>query len=411
MKILFIVSTNHTRHNAIINNLLQFFSGLEHDLFLFTHKESKNCHLTIPGEIQEIESPDEIQIDIVLAFSRKSLELTKKNKLFGNTPKVYLFCNSDFDTEYDDCWADWERLIIINDNFKADSTIYPKELTFFLDLPVHTPSFLNDPIDKIKNIHIEFDDFTTSSSVLLKIIPAINSLNHLKFLISGKRITFPPIFNNNVKLTNENKIEKADLVIGNGSVIEKAIANSKPSIVVGSRGFGGFVTKTNFENQLKTNFQGRLGGEIGEYIPEKILIDEILDVIDMDLEKLNTIISGNKNLLLENWKIVTAQLDQLITDTTRQYNQINENLPSLKLLLSNLFVLIPSNEKQFMLQKTKTRQLHSILEEEEYQIVKEFSQSKQVNKALFICKYNDESESFLQFINELLNEKILIIDE
>ena len=69
-------------------------------------------------------------------------------------------------------------------------------------------------------------------------------------------------------------------------------------------------------------FNGRIGGEIGEYIPSKILLNEILDSLEMKQDELNTLVLSNYKWLQETKKIQSEELLHFINKTVSNYNII-----------------------------------------------------------------------------------------
>lgn len=69
--------------------------------------------------------------------------------------------------------------------------------------------------------------------------------------------------------------ENYDLAFASGYACTVCLVCGLTTMVVGRRGYGGLVTSSNLNEFIISNFQGRIGGEIGEDVPYWILNDEM----------------------------------------------------------------------------------------------------------------------------------------
>lgn len=404
MKILVLAYLRNEQNALYFKRFLDLLNNIDRDITLLT-----SGHNSIFFNESTIKEDDLIIPDIIIAFNRRGLIKAKKINKSYNVPLIFSFCNSDIESEYNGKWNEWNNLIVINDNNNIITKLFPDYFTTFLNLPFQYGEYRPTLFDKKKlTIYVGFDDLKKNSSILFEIAPVINSLSQVKFIIIGKGNMLLNHFNTNVQLNSRNiQFEDADLVIGSGTVIEKAIACSKPCIVVGPRGFGGWVTKANLEKQLTTGFQGRIGGNIGEYIPDEILKDEIFDFMDMEQKQIQKVTNENHKLLQKYYGQTIEQLLLSLTNIIKDHKTITEDLLSTKLQVSQIFTLRQINDKQYIIQKRDTKQYHSILDGAEYKVISEFINVNHVSDVIAKCGYDNDAETFLEFIRELINEKIL----
>lgn len=83
----------------------------------------------------------------------------------------------------------------------------------------------------------------------------------------------------------------------------------------------------------------------------------------------------------------------------------------MKIKLSDAFNLIEFPDKKFVLTYKTTRKVHSDFGKEEAKIINAFIEANLVQIVLEESDYKDDVDEFLEFIDMLLNEKVLIIDD
>ncbi|TKC56554.1 hypothetical protein FBD94_22840 [Pedobacter hiemivivus] len=111
--------------------------------------------------------------------------------------------------------------------------------------------------------------FNTNPDIDFTIVASLNVLSILKSLVNG-----------NVKLTKtpmslKGLFQNHYLVISSKEIAISALLSGKAVIVAGINGLGGQVNKDNLKDFIRTGFKGRIGGTIGEEIPEQLLDFEI----------------------------------------------------------------------------------------------------------------------------------------
>ena len=356
--------------------------------------------------------------DIILAYNKAGLNKAKKYAEKNQLPLIYLIGGNEITKEYPNDFRLISRIILLNDYGNSPKNILPKELMEILCLPINFKRRRRYKIENRKKPVILIDiESGKNIAPLYQIIPTINALTNCRVNILLPSKTFPKIFNPSVKVIRRDEAvareltTKADIIIGSGKAIESGIGNCKPCIVTGIRGYGGIVSKINFNVQYKFNFQGRIGGELGEYIPGKLLMDDILDILERGGEKVNMDVQGNYDFVKHKYANTIKQLDNLLKKEIKQYKILSSNLHAVKLKLSGGFRFVPFSKTHSMLTNVLTRQNHSTIEKEEYEIINLFRNGKKVEDAIKESGYEEQPELFTEFVEELIKEKILVVDE
>jgi len=239
-------------------------------------------------------------------------------------------------------------------------------------------------------------------------------LGSIPFVLIGRQKHLRPICNQNIRIISElsdELFQQASFVIASGKNAYKAISAQRPCIVAGDRGYAGIIDSENFEIQYHSYFHGRAGGELGEYIPAEFLQSDIafLQQSSFDEEtKHRCFIVASK--LQQKRQETLKQLKIILEKTVCSYHESKEKLEDLHLKLSDIYFFIPLQDK-FAIVRTFSKKLYSIIEKEEMDIIKIFNKSICVQNAYLLFKENYSKENFLIFILDLIQEKILIIDD
>lgn len=202
----------------------------------------------------------------------------------------------------------------------------------------------------------------------------------------------------------EKLVEESSIVIGSGNIIEAAILNKIPAIVLGERGFGGLVSSENIDTLYKYKFSGRAGGAIREHIPIKLVI--------YSLEKANSISNSQLNetqrYIQEKNGELQNKLIKTIEEILKRDKELNNPL-NCKLQLSPSFLLAKFSENKYVLTHLPSGRVFGHLGNEEAKIIQFFNKSKLVKNALEESSYKEEPEEFLSFIDMLLHNKIFVV--
>ena len=420
-------------------------------------------------------------IDLVLTYTKKGLSQINELAKQCNAPIVHLVNAENIEKEYPEDVVSISKIVAATntlDSFSAE--LFHKELVTPLFLPpvlpdiqppTQPPNIKTETLAEIeaervgrdlptyrlvpvllqaenKKLSVLVDIKTVHTcgySLLYQFVPLLNALASSEFAVFHNEKPLLPLFNKNVSFISrketdfETLFSESDLIIGSGETIYKGIASEKPCIVVGERGYGGVVILQNFDWQLKTNFQGRIGGYLNEHIPVALLTNDIQKTIQLvftntTLEELPESADENnepvekpvtdntakekreqeiremKGLLDKEFDETRKQWNNCFSTVIRQYKQRKNNLRNTKIKVSDTFVLIAFSDEKFVLTYNVTRKVHSDFGKPVADIISTFGEGCVVQDALKSCGYTDDAEMFLEFINMLLDEKILVID-
>lgn len=351
--------------------------------------------------------------DLIIALNKKSLIQIEGFAKKHNIPLIYFFTASTIEVDYPEDYNSASAFFLIKDiGLSTPKDLFP---SFINDVKVNHPISPPDNITQQNNLQqkvlVALDSSFSNYHVFLKILPTINLLTKLEFTIINIPTSLSNLINLHVKIDssiNDNTFYQTDFIIGNACYIHKAIVYQKPCIIVGDRGYGGILDVENFDIQYQHNFQGRTGAELDEYIP--------LEFLRADLEFL---LSSREKLiddcrrLLEKYSSIekenTKKLKSILNQIYQQYYQVNHNLQGLCLKRTNAFSFVPTNETYLMI-KTGSNVLYSKINKEEMSIINSFTDSCTYEDAF--KKFNNKSyrkEEFIDFVRELLDEKVLQI--
>ena len=259
---------------------------------------------------------------------------------------------------------------------------------------------------------IAIESVVKGHRTFFKMLPSINLSTKLKFTIVGLPESLAVFCNPHIEIiheASEELFQQAMFIIASGCYASKAIAYHKPCIIIGDRGYGGILDMDNFEMQYQSFFQGRLGAELDEFVPSEFLQHDLLylqqnaesDESKCLCEQLSH--AFNKRTR-ENALNLRIYLEQLI----EKHHAIKFDLEGQRLQLSDAFDFIPLKEEYLVL-KSGSKVLYSSLEKDEMKVIEFFRQPNVVREVLFCLQNKYKKEELLELIQNLLEDKILIL--
>lgn len=309
----------------------------------------------------------------------------------------------------------YDKIIILKDGIHRTINYIPLSRSFILPYLFILENTIKPKQESTrKQLLISFNSMF-SDEIIIRLTPVLNRLFRFDIKIVNQQKALPKVFNKNclvIKKENfEKELELADIVIANKHYALKAIVAQKPVIVVGDHGLGGFITPQVIKTQYHSCFSGRIGGEIDEYIPAKLLLDDILTINEMEQTEKQQIIKGNMDFLAEQEGVLISAIDQLISKVVQNYVNMRDKLLSCKLKIADDYKLLPvDNDNHFFLH-TPTDYSNIIIGKECFDIISGFNGKKEAI-SIWKEKASDYSkEDFKDFILDLLKENILEIAE
>lgn len=332
----------------------------------------------------------DLNIDCIVVLNRQLLAKARKIKKANKIPIVYFFYKS---TAIENCVIDTTNIdftFIVNDIILKVLYPYPyssKDIGMMFNIDKMQSNNEYENLD----IYISTGERMIKDSALLKILRTINRFTRSKIEINSLNKSLLGIMNSNVTVLDSNndmerRVANSNLVIGSGYAILYAIKYHKPFIVVGEKGYGGILDKNNFELQYNSFFQGRLGGKFDDAIPEKLLLEDINNVVSTGTDSLlfgDMLISQSR----QNSDYVIAK----ITEIVEYNNQITTDFGNARVIFNPDFTIIKGNGDYWLLGRF-TREVISCMNYEYYSVVekciehpiliKEFGASPQIKKRL-----------------------------
>ena len=355
-----------------------------------------------------------LKTDVIFYFN--CLSHINKRKHVNNTVILVISATRWFEL-YPKDFSLYESIILIDDEKRNSFFRENQTLIFRIGYPINKINTLKETVlkENKKVVLIAFDE-QDSNELYLRIASVINSMISFSIKLVINKKDFPcSTFNDTVICCDKHEFGKlintADLVIANKTFALQALLAQKPLIVLGTRGIGCLVKPSTVKYHYEHFFNGRIGGEIGEYIPSKILLNEILDSLEMKQDELNTLVLSNYKWLQETKKLQSEELLHFINQTISNYNIIAKPSKILEafLFISSEFSLVPIKEDKYIVIKNITNSYHSTIEKEEAEILHFFKEGNNVSSVMFKSGYNEAQNNFIDFIADLIKEKILLI--
>ncbi len=416
MNILFTYTTNNQKQISICRSLSHILKNGGNSLVLYTM--DKKTNELFPNFKQYVNNNIE-DFDIIVVYTKKALQNIKQIAKYKHKAVIYIMDSAEIEHEYPDITL-IDKIVILGNTEQVPILMLRKDLLHTLPLlpPIKDTATQKHKIKKDNiSILIDVSKFNMQYSKMYWIIPLCNVLIRTKISILYEETPLLPLFNTNVKLIDkkginvDNIIKKHDIIIANGDTIYNAISANKACIVVGEQGYGGLVSASNMQLLSTNNFQGRIGGYIGEYIPEKLLQDDLQTITTFDEKELNEFLEQNKIEFTKLYDNYTKKWNRLLNATFERKAILNSNLSKCILKLSSDLVLVPFTNDKYVLTYSATRQVHSNFGKAEADIITLFNKPQSVKKAMEKSGYSKDKEMFLEFIEMLISEKILMLDE
>lgn len=370
----------------------------------------QNFNLVFCKTVSEIASA---VFDVIMVFEKGNLASACNFAVKKNIPILFVSRTSLLEGQFSMDFFYIGQLVLIKDSVLDQVRI--NEFTTALDAPCVLADYIpyKKPISNqlcvlfhIENIFQQFDP-------LYNIIDLINPLSKFNVTVLTKMPITAGLFNDGIQICQleeqEDFIAKADIVVGSGQTIRKAIAMGKPAIVLGVKGYGGFVDKENIEHLFESQFQGRSGGTINERIPSVLFFDDFFMITKKAEKDMEDILSFNRAYLEKKNQDFMVAIGRIIEDAIDAQRKIDTLNEYTSISRSSIFDINPVGNGSYVIVNKVSKQFHSVIKQDEYVILEKFQDGELLGKVARDCEYDRDMKMFKDFIRELIYEKILII--
>jgi len=399
MQILFIhkiTKNSDTKVLDAINDLLLMFN---HNVVLISYKDIKTVNFNLYSLVLIYNHP----------LSKKAIDFIEK----ASIPKILILEESKIVYTFISNSTRYNKIIFLKDNDIKVTNYFPISLIENLSYPfcAKKERIQNEKNERINALVVLKSHY--ANELIIKITPVLNYFWDIDFKIVSNINNFPEIFNKNTTIVGcenlDEIIGKSDFIIGNSSYVLQAILADKPVIVVGDNGYGGLITPLTISNQYHSLFVGRIGGEIREHIPVKLLIDDIITINKMNEKEKQHLIEQNILFLNEQQTKLSIALNNIITNTVSSYSEIKNNLLNLQLKITNDFNITFLDKESFVITRKSTNFSHSIIDKDCFEIIRQFKEGNDVLTVMNQTNNGANKEGFKRFVIDLINENILEI--
>lgn len=195
----------------------------------------------------------------------------------------------------------------IGDDFLVDSGI-PNELINSIDMSIYTPDAFYKDNESIAYFSPNGYDTKEHVLSLIKLFNMLSSINITIYTTHDIHFYVKTFSNSNITFSRYKDPKEVtistSIIITYGYCARRFVQQKIPTIIIGSYGFGGWVTPENFGYLIRENFKGRPGGMFNEMIPLEILVDEF-----MEIKECNDI----DNLLNRNFELLETYLNYTLS--------------------------------------------------------------------------------------------------
>lgn len=382
MNILFLADSYQKNHEILIESIIRCFQLSNHNV--------------------DMEIVPDKYYNCIFILNKKKIKVVKQNPSLKGVPVIFAFCVSDTSNEYTFDLNLFDHTIIFEDKTSSiplSSFINNSFMNMIYVADYNVDNVFVDEISDRPAIYVNIDNNFLGETVFLKVLPIFNQLSKYDFYCYCTNKNYRPLLNKHIKILDDRHnpmeyIQKSEMVIGSGYSAIMGLLESKKTIVVGERGFGGIVNDENLGSHFSNFFQGRNGGKYDEYIPLDLLKRSIEDIGTPSLSKsiMEHLDSNNCNLISVIERVVST------------CEMLNNNLKDIPLILKNEYLLMHYNNHYWIVNHLFGT-FHKRINESECAILSMFS--KGCTPQMILNEYPEYESEVMEFINELINMKVL----
>jgi len=347
--------------------------------------------------------------DVVITFNLAGYRRIKTYLKHRKFSHLYICCCSDLSSQFLYDNEKFDSMIVIRDQLSVNT--YPFKAPYIQNIymPFQKQHEIGSGTRKEKLqilIHI------SRYEVLLGIIPVVNQFQDNDIRIVSTRKINNCMLNYHISFTLirqnsdlEQFIKDSDIVIGDRSTALMGLIYHKKVIVVGDRGIGGLINTDNVEMLFKSGFNGRVGAEMLESVPNHLLSRE-LSVAIQKIRHNAQFSSEIQYCIDQMYEQVSLALNKIIQSAVKQSKYLWE----MNLRINPFFEFIPVMNNQYAIKDAISGKMKYIINKNEYLIIHAFIHINSPEKVFQNFQQMDRL-LFTSYIKRLLVNKILLNNE
>lgn len=196
-----------------------------------------------------------------------------------------------------------------------------------------------------------------------------------------------------------------DLVIANRDTALEALLKKVPCLVAGDKGYGGWVHPFNVESLCREWFNGRDGGYPGERIPISLMRDELTDLLSRPVPA--PVLGRIRKKLTAVRNRQVRLLGKTLASLTGKPPLKKEAPETEALRLNGYFRLVKTGREEWHILDPLAK-FHFNIGQAEYRLLHAFAKPTEAGAAIRRAGLEDDPETAREFIEELLQQKILV---
>lgn len=330
-----------------------------------------------------------------------------------NIPRVLICEVSTFYKFSDYDLSIFNKILIIKDtNTKTWNNYLWESSIALLDIPfIANEGAFNPENGDVKRILVSFKS-NYQKELLVSIAKVLNSVPHHEIRVTSSPKFVHKILDMNVKPVRISRLDEcirdSDLIIGNGLIILLSILACKPAIVVGEYGYGGLIDDNQIEKQYGFSFSGRIGGEFGEIIPQRLLFDDIMTVLKMRPGDINLLVNKNMEYLRCQQELCQNRFNSIIDKVLNDTYKVQNDFLNCRLVASQKFSFSKLVNGEYIVTVKDLNHYIGVIDQVEFDLVQRFKTGKKVCHIIDDNDLNNEAKC-KEIIIGLINDKLLTI--
>jgi hypothetical protein len=337
-----------------------------------------------------ITGPFEQAPDLVIVQNRTDQQVATRR--FEKTPVIFISHSAMIDhiPSIGDTLI-W--VVSTTNNFHLRSLGIPDELVSCFYFPYEFEKNDNGRTAETAILFISNDDNRNDISIEMKVLQLFNRQPFLTYISTTreKQRILKEVANSTVRFANKRLYEsiKAGIVIASGFDAQKHLGMGDNVFVLGSRGIGGLVTQENVRDFIRTDFQGRIGGQPGESMP----IDHLDHQLETARKKLKDEVVNTSGFFTNRFDInrFIGKIYDLFR-TPGGLSRIDDH--SLPELNRSIYRILPINKDRYFLMNNVNSIVFEI-SSKEYSVINNSDGKKTVKELAELSAYSmDDLQDF-----------------